>query len=65
MQVAESFSNVPRRGHLDITPKALYILAQSSTPDEVREDAIAMAVSGAEVGVLFCLSFDTDKKRPA
>lgn len=46
IQVSESFSNVPRVGHLDIAPKALYLLSQNSTPEEVRQEAIEMAESG-------------------
>lgn len=43
MNVADKFPTV---GNLDIAPKALYLLAQNSTPEEVRQEAIEMAESG-------------------
>jgi len=38
IQAANNFGNFPPVGSLDIAPKALYILAQNSTPEEVLQD---------------------------
>lgn len=49
-ETARKFMNVASKFqpslNLDITPSALYLLAQNSTPDEVRQTAIEMAESG-------------------
>lgn len=50
--IADRFMNVADKfkcatvAHLDIAPKALYLLAQNSTSEEVRETAINMAEAG-------------------
>lgn len=45
MNVADKFKSATV-SDLDFAPKALYLLAQNSTPDEVRQEAIAMAEAG-------------------
>ena len=49
IQISDSFGNRPRVGDLNIAIRALDILAQNSTPDEVRQTAITMAESGEQV----------------
>ena len=48
MGVADKFK-FATVANLDIAPKALYLLAQNSTPDEVRETAVTMAEAGIPV----------------
>jgi hypothetical protein len=49
IQVFEAFRNCPPVGQLPIEQAALYKLAASSTPDEVRQDAIARATHGERI----------------
>jgi hypothetical protein len=45
MGVAEKIKLEPS-SDLNIAPSALYLLAQNSTPEDVRQEAITMAESG-------------------
>lgn len=47
IQVAKSFGQIPQIG--DFAPSALYLLAENSTPEFAREEAIARADSGEAI----------------
>jgi hypothetical protein len=49
MQVYEIFGNYPTVGQLPIEQAALYKLADSSTPEEIRQDAITRASHGERI----------------